>query len=485
MSVDTVSLTGWGRTAPTTAVRFRPRSQQEAVAVVRGRGPRGALARGSGRAPGDAAQNAGGSVLDMTGLARIGAVDPAAGTVRCEAGVSLERLLRVLLPLGWLPPVLPEAGGITVGGAIGSDVHGSGHPADGSFTRHVGALELLTADGEVRTVLPGTALFEATAGGLGLTGVILSATLRLRRAPSARMLVSTERAGDLDEVLARLTAGDDRQPYASAWLDLLARGRATGRGIITRGEHAPPEPYPAGEHTPPFVRPAHDRRIQSARRTAAGLLTRAGALSRTGALAGAGLWSPAAAGLPALPVPGGPLGRASAALCHEIRYRSAPRARGGESWPVPAFFLAPDAAPGTDRLHGGGGLVRYRFSVGYDRTETLHRVVRRIAAYRAPVLRAVLRRFGAADPGWLSFASPGWVLALDLPAALPSLARLLDGVDEEVAAAGGRVCLAADSRMRPETAAAMYPRLAEFRALREALGATDAFRSDLARRLGL
>ncbi|MFF8294136.1 FAD-binding protein [Streptomyces globisporus] len=453
MSVDTVSLTGWGRTAPTTAVRFRPRGDEEAAAVVRGRGPRGVIARGLGRSPGDAAQNAGGSVLDLSGLARIGGVDATAGVVRCDAGVSLERLLRVLLPLGWLPPVLPGTGRVTVGGAIASDLPGLDHRRAGSFTRHVSALELLTADGEVRTVLPGTTLFDATAGGLGLTGVVLSATLRLRRVTTGLMAVSTERAGDLDDLLARLTAGGDRLPYASAWVDLMARGRATGRGVLTRGEHATPD-----------MRPAHAGRTRLSR--------------RPGAAPGRSLLP----GLP--PLPGGLLGPA-AALCNEVRYRGTPRARTGELRPVPAFFHASDALPDVRPLYGRGGLVRYRFTVGYGQEETLHRVVRRIAARRSPAVRAVLQRFGAADPGLLSFAAPGWSLELDLPAALPGLALFLDGVDEEVAAAGGRVCLAKDSRMRPETAAAMYPRLAEFRELRARLDPTGAFRSDLSRRLGL
>ncbi|MEU5287918.1 FAD-binding oxidoreductase [Streptomyces sp. NPDC020755] len=454
MSVDTVSLTGWGRTAPTTAVRFRPRTHEEAAAVVRGRGPRGVIARGLGRSPGDAAQNAGGSVLDLTGLARVGGVDAAAGVVRCDAGVSLERLLRVLLPLGWLPPVVPGTGRVTVGGAIGSDLSGLDHRRSGSFARHVSALELLTADGEVRTVLPGTALFDATAGGLGLTGVILGATLRLRRVTTGLMSVSTERAGDLDDLLARFTAGGDRLPYASAWIDLMARGRATGRGILTRGEHATPE-----------MRPAHTGRTSLS--------------SRSGGARGRFRFS----GFP--PVPGRLLGPASAALYNEVRYRGAPRARTGELRPVPVFFHAADAFPDANLLYGRGGLVRYRFAVGYGREETLHRVVRRIAERRSPAVRAVLQRFGAADPGGLSFAAPGWSLALDLPAALPGLDRFLDGLDEEVAAAGGRVCLAKDSRMRPETAAAMYPGLADFRELRARLDPTEAFRSDLSRRLGL
>ncbi|WP_435596910.1 FAD-binding oxidoreductase [Streptomyces anulatus] len=454
MSVDTVSLTGWGRTAPTTAVRFRPRTHEEAAAVVRGRGPRGVIARGLGRSPGDAAQNAGGSVLDLTGLARIGDLDAAAGTVRCDAGVSLERLLRVLLPLGRLPQVVPGTGRVTVGGAIASDLPGLDHRRSGSFARHVSALELLTADGEVRTVLPGTALFDATAGGLGLTGVILGATLRLRRVATALMSVSTERAEDLDDLLARFTSGGDRLPYASAWIDLMARGRATGRGILTRGEHATPD-----------MRPAHAGRT--------GLSSRSeGPRGRFR--------------LPACPpVPGGLFGPASAALYNEVRYRGAPRARTGELRPVGAFFHAGDAFPDANLLYGRGGLVRYRCSVGYGQEETLHRVVRRIAARRSPAVRAVLQRFGAADPGGLSFAAPGWSLALDLPAALPGLDRFLDEVDEEVAAAGGRVCLAKDSRMRPEAAASMYPGLAGFRELRARLDPTEAFRSDLSRRLGL
>ncbi|MFJ9524172.1 FAD-binding oxidoreductase [Streptomyces cyaneofuscatus] len=452
MSVDTVSLTGWGRTAPTTAVRFRPRTYEEAAAVVRGRGPRGALARGLGRAPGDAAQNAGGSVLDMTGLDRVRALDEAAGTVRCDAGVTLDRLLRILPSRGLFLPVVPGTGRITVGGAIGSDVHGQDHPEAGSLARHVAALELLTADGEVRTVTPGTALFDATTGGLGLTGVILSATLRLKRVATSLVAVSTERATDLDDLLARFTAaGSDRSPYASAWIDLLARGGATGRGVLTRGEHAPPS-----------VLPAHAWRTMRAPRTVEPDRRPTGPL-----------------------LPGGLLGRTATALLNEVRYRSAPRARTGELRTTAAFFHAPDTLPDANRLYGRAGLVRYRFTVGYGQEETLHRVVRRISARRCPAFRAELQRFGAAGAGLLSFPAPGWTLAIDLPAALPGLGHFLDGLDEEVAAAGGRVCLAQDARMRPETAAAMYPGLGAFRELRAELDPTRAFRSDLARRLDL
>ncbi|MDF6019257.1 FAD-binding oxidoreductase [Streptomyces sp. JH34] len=449
MSVDTVSLTGWGRTSPTTALRFRPRTYEEAAVVVRGRGPRGVVARGLGRSHGDAAQNAGGSVLDMTALDRIRAVDAVAGTVVCDGGVSLHRLLETLLPLGWFVPVTPATRHVTVGGAIGSDVHGTNHRTAGSFARHVRALELLTADGEVRTVLPGTDLFGATLGGLGLTGVVLSATLGLRPVTTSLMSVDTARAADLEGALALLSACGDGTPYAAAWIDLLARGRATGRAVVTRGEHVPLDALPA-----------------HARRTA--LAFRPGLL-------------PTAASL----VPEGLLGRTPTALLNELRHRCAPAVRTRRLQRISTFFHPLDSAPGRSRARGRSGSVQYQFTVGHGQEETLHRIVRQLTARRCPAFHAVLKRFGEGGPGWLSFPAPGWTLSFELPAALPGLARLLDGLDEEVAAAGGRVCLAKDARLRPGLPAVMYPRLAEFRALRQELDPEGAFRSDLSRRLVL
>ncbi|WP_405938427.1 FAD-binding oxidoreductase [Streptomyces sp. NBC_00726] len=446
MSVDTVSLTGWGRTAPTTALRFRPRSHEEAAAAVLGCGPRGSIARGLGRTHGDAAQNAGGSVLDMTALDRVRTIDAAAGLVVCDAGTTLHRLREVMLPLGWFPPVVPGGRYVTVGGAIGSDGHGDNHRASGSFSRHVTEFTLLTADGEVRTVRPGTPLFDATAGGLGLTGVILSATLRFRPVSTALMAVDTERAAGLDDLLGRMARG--HRPYEFARIDLTARGRATGRGVLVRADHVPVRALPGhARHTALALGPA--------RRPAAPPL------------------------LPRL------FGRLSATALNELGYRAAPRSRTGELQPVGAFFRALDARPHSNRVSPTGGRIHYAFLVGHGQEETLRRIVGRIARSRCPSFRAVLKRCGEGGPGWLSFPAPGWHLSLDLPAGLPGLARFLDSLDEEVVAAGGRVSLTEDARLRPGALAAMYPRLPEFRALRAELDPNGAFRSDLSRRLSL
>ncbi|MEV0120864.1 FAD-binding oxidoreductase [Streptomyces sp. NPDC050703] len=448
---EAVSVSGWGRTAPTTARLVRPRTQEEAAAAVLGCGERGGIARGLGRAYGDAAQNAGGDVFDMTGLDRVHSIDADAGTVVCDAGVSLHHLMEVLLPLGWFVPVTPGTRYVTVGGAIGADIHGKNHHGSGAFARHVLSMDLLTADGTIRTLAPGTPLFDATAGGMGLTGVILSAAVRLQPVETSLMSVDTERATDLDDLMARLTATDHRYRYSVAWIDLLARGAAMGRSVLTRGDHAPLDALPA-----------------RARARRAPLAFRPGQL-------------------PAAPsfVPEGLLGRTSVGLFNELWYRKAPRWRTGELQKISTFFHPLDGVPHWNRVYGRGGFVQYQFVVGYGKEEALHRIVRRISERGCPSFLAVLKRFGDADPGWLSFPLPGWTLALDIPANLPGLGAFLDELDEEVAAADGRVYLAKDSRLRPEMLAGMYPRLDDFRALRAELDPRGVFRSDLSRRLAL
>ncbi|MFJ7075974.1 FAD-binding protein [Streptomyces sp. NPDC098781] len=453
MSADTVStsVSGWGRTAPTNARVIRPRTYEEAATAVRHCGARGGIPRGLGRAYGDAAQNAGGTVLDMTGLDRVHAIDADNGIVLCDAGVSLHRLMEVLLPLGWFVPVTPGTRYVTVGGAIGADIHGKNHHVSGSFSRHVLSLELLTGDGEVHAVGRGTPLFDATTGGMGLTGVILTATIQLQPVETSLMTVDTERARDLDDLMARLTATDDHYRYSVAWIDLLARGAATGRAVLTRGDHTPLEAL------------------------------REGTRARRDPLA----FRPTRLPAPPAVLPEGLLGRRTVGWFNELWYRRAPRARTGELQKLSAFFHPLDGVPHWNRIYGRGGFVQYQFAVGHGQEETLRRIVRRLSEHRCPSFLAVLKRFGDADPGLLSFPLRGWTLALDIPAALPGLGAFLDALDEDVATAGGRVYLAKDSRLRPELLAAMYPRLDEFRALRAQADPRGVFVSDLARRLGL
>ncbi|HEX8646078.1 MAG TPA: FAD-binding oxidoreductase [Thermoleophilaceae bacterium] len=416
-------------------------SAESIAATLADPGPRGVLARGLGRSYGDAAQNAGGRVLLMEELAKVHAVDLASGIVTVDAGVSIETLTRTLLPLGLFVHVTPGTWFVTVGGAIAADVHGKNHHADGSFCDHVLAFDLMTPDGEVRTVEPGDELFGATAGGMGLTGVILRATLRMLKVASPNMVVDRERCADLDDVMARMAARDDEYRYSVAWIDCLARGRNMGRSVLIRGDHAP----------------------------------EAGSNGHFGGLR-----------ISAPPfVPGGLLNRTTLRAFNEAYYRAAPKRETGRREGVREFFYPLDAVGSWNRIYGPSGFLQYQLVVPYGREDALRESLERLSGAGAPSFLAVLKRFGAQRTGMISFPMEGWTLALDIPATVPGLAPLLDGLDEVVAEAGGRVYLAKDSRLRPDVLASMYGRLGEWRAARERVDPGGVMRSDLARRLEL
>ncbi|MFC1432036.1 FAD-binding protein [Streptacidiphilus sp. N1-3] len=445
------ALSGWGRTAPTRARLRTPATEAQAAQAVHSAGARGSVARGLGRSYGDAAQNAGGTVLDMTALSAIRSIDVQHGLVDCAAGVSLDTLMRVLMPLGWFVPVTPGTRYVTVGGAIAADIHGKNHHLSGSFSRHVRSLDLLGADGGVRTLTPegDPELFWATASGMGLTGVILSAKIQLLPVQSALMSVDTERAVDLDDLMDRLESTDHRYRYSVAWIDLLARGAATGRAVLTRGDHATVDQLDVRSRRDPLA-------LRTPR-------------------------------LPPVPrgVPSHLLNTRTVAAFNTLWYRKAPRERRGQLQKISTFFHPLDGLPEWNRIYGPGGFVQYQFVVPPSEHGALRRIIETISRHRCPTFLAVLKRFGPGDPGWLSFPMPGWTLALDIPTTLPGLAGLLDRLDEHVLAAGGRIYLAKDSRLRPHTLAEMYPRLGEFRELRARIDPDRRFTSDLARRLDL
>ena len=443
------ALRGWGRTSPSVATVHLAGDDTELVRLVTDAGRRGVLARGLGRSYGDAAQNGGGVVVDMTSRHRVLSVDPETALVEVEAGASLDDLMRLLLPRGLFVPVSPGTRQVTVGGAVAADIHGKNHHVDGSFGRHVVSMDLLCADGTIRTLTSESELFWATVGGMGLTGLVLRATLRMKKVESAYCLVDTERCANLDDLLGRMAEGDNRYTYSVAWIDCLARGPSLGRSVLTRGWSAPLERLPGRLQG----RPLDFRPRQLA---------------------------------VAPPVfPSGLLNRTTVAAFNEAWYRMAPRERRGEIQGIAAFFHPLDAVGQWNRIYGPKGFLQYQFVVPFGAEDTLRRCIQTLSDTGQASFLAVLKRFGPAGAGHLSFPAPGWTLALDIPLGSPVLGDLLDRLDEEVLAAGGREYLAKDSRMPASAIAQMYPRLDEWRGVRRATDPHGVFTSDLSRRLGL
>jgi decaprenylphospho-beta-D-ribofuranose 2-oxidase len=443
-------LTGWGRTAASAAEVVRPRSLAGLAAAGAAAPVRGMVARGLGRSYGDAAQNAGGLVVDGTAVTGVLGFDRTEGVVRVAAGTSIDDLLRTVVPTGWFVPVTPGTRFVTVGGAIAADIHGKDHHAVGTFCAHVRSMVLAAPDGTTRTLTPaGTPeAFWATCGGMGLTGTVVEATVALRPIETSRLSVDTDRVGDLDDLLAELRDGQRHYRYSVAWIDLLARGRHLGRSVLTQGDFAPRSALPDDDTVDPLAfRPGPS--------------------------------------LPAPHLPSGLLNRFTIGAFNELWYRRAPARRRDELQSIGRFFHPLDLAHGWNRLYGGRGFLQWQCLIPFGEEHVLRRCVEELSTVRAPSFLAVLKTFGAADPGPLSFPAPGWTLALDVPAGSPALATLLDRLDRSVVDAGGRLYLAKDSRCRPELVPAMYPRIDEWRAVRDGLDPDRRLTSDLARRLRL
>ena len=445
-------LSGWGRTAWTVADTVVPSSEEDIRSALRTASDRGLIARGLGRSYGAAAQNAGGSVLMMAGT-RTGpeySLDPGTGILTVPAGMSLDEILKRSVPAGWFVPVTPGTRFVTVGGAIGSDIHGKNHHFDGSFGEHVTRMRVLLSDGRTVDMTPEShpEWFWATVGGMGLTGVVLDADIRMLPVETSRVRVETERLPDFDAVVAAMSSdgGDDTYRYSVSWVDLVATGKSTGRGVLTRGDHATRSEV---DDNDPL---SYDPKVR---------------------LAAPG-W-----------VPNQLLNKLSIRAFNEVWFRKAPARRHVGIESIPAFFHPLDGVRQWNTLYGTQGFIQYQFIVPLDQVEVLRRVIEAFAGQGVASFLAVLKRMGPGNNAPMSFPTEGWTLTLDMAAGLRGLPELLARVDTMVLDAGGRHYLAKDSHVSPAAVRRGYPRLAEWQATRARMDPDGRWNSDLARRLGL
>lgn len=450
LTAETRTLSGWGRTNPVTAQVVQPRSVEQLQELIRGAPPKSLIARGLGRSYGDAAQLKDGMVIELPAFDRI-ELDAANGVVTAGAGVSLDQILRVIVPSGFFLPVTPGTRNVTVGGAIAADVHGKNHHVDGSFGNHVQRLLLVDGTGTLRELTPSgrgsfdeAEFFWATVGGMGLTGVIVEATFSLIPITSSLISVDTTRYRDLDSLMAAMVEADSRYRYSVAWVDSLD---PKGRGVLTCGDHAPVEALPPNLQADPLH---YDPK----------------------ALASAPPF-----------LPGGLLNKLTVRAFNEAWYRKAPKHRVGELQAIAPFFHPLDGVQDWNRIYGPAGFLQYQFAVPNEAAHLVPRTLEVLRQAGAPSFLTVLKRFGPSNPAPLSFPIPGWTLAADVPVAVPGLLEVLDHLDEEVAAAGGRLYLAKDSRQRYQMFEKSYLRKDQWILTVSQSGSHNMWLSDIARRL--
>ncbi|MGM0743434.1 MAG: FAD-binding protein [Pseudomonadota bacterium] len=441
----TEELTGWGRYPRRAGPVARPRHAEALGALI---GAGGVIARGNGRAYGDSAMGAE-ATLDLRRLNRMLSFNAEAGRLVAEAGVLLGDVIATFLPRGWFPWVTPGTKFVTLGGAIAADVHGKNHHRDGAFGAFVDWIDVMGADGEVVRASrdENSELFAWTLGGMGLTGVILRAAIRLRPVESGWIAQTTVPAQSLAEAMDAFEAADDAS-YSVAWIDCLASGAALGRSLVMTGEHVQADDLPPQRRTHPY-------------RT-----TRKRQLSMP-------FDAPAAA-----------LNRFSVGAFNALYWRRGLRAPREALVDWDSYFYPLDAILGWNRIYGRRGFVQFQCALPLNASEAgLRALLSETAVAGQGSFLAVLKRFGPQQSRF-SFPMSGYTLALDFPANARTLA-LLDRLDAIATDHGGRFYLAKDARLSAATLHRADPRAAAFCAMRRETGCDRAFASAQSERLFL
>lgn len=434
-----MQLSGWGNYPAVQADVLAPASAAELQSLLAQSDASSPLiCRGGGRSYGDSALNA--RVLSSRYLDHFLDIDEAAATVRCGSGVSLGQLLELVIPRGLFPPVLPGTKHVSIGGAIAADIHGKNHHLEGSFCDHLESLTLLLADGSIRRCSPteNAALFHASCGGMGLTGIILDATLRLNKVASVSINNRSFSARNLQHCLELLDAHNEAR-YVVAWLDCLQQGESLGRGIVYVGDHG------------------DDGNLQEVKRR--------------------GLSVP-------FHTPGFLLNRFTMRQFNAL-YAHWNKGQGETTVQTyEQFFFPLDSIGHWNRLYGRRGFLQYQIVVPEDARETLTHIISRVADSGQGSFLSVLKRFGKANNNLLSFPSAGYTLTLDFRWR-PSLFPLLDELDALVLDCGGRHYLAKDARLSESSFKTGYPRWQEFMQVKADVDPGNRFASLQSQRLGL
>lgn len=462
------TLHGWGRTAPTRAQVLSTEDLDTIVAAVKQVADdnadkpdhlkRGVIARGMGRSYGDPAQNAGGLVIDMQRFNKIHSIDPDTALVVVDGGVTLDQLMKAALPYGLWVPVLPGTRQVTIGGAIGPDIHGKNHHSAGSFGNHVVSMDLLVASGEILTLKPEGSeddpdgeLFWATVGGMGLTGIIVHATIRMTKTETAFFIADGDLTSNFDETIEFHADGSEHNyTYSSAWFDAISPEPKLGRAAISRGSLATLDQLK--ELSPKLAK-------DPLKFSAPQLIT-----------------------VPDI-FPNFTMNKLTMKAVGQAWWLKSGEYR-DQVQNLTQFYQPLDLIGEWNRGYGSRGFLQYQFVVPREATSELKSIVRSIQASGHYSALNVFKLFGEGNRAPLSFPMPGWNICVDFPIK-PGLGHFLDELDKRVLDFGGRLYLAKESRTSAEKFHQMYPQMQSWLDTRNQIDPTGVFASDMSRRLEL
>ena len=447
-SPEKIRLSGWGNFPQIDCPVYFQRRIDELKELLQS-GPPGLIARGLGRSYGDSAVCSSG-VLPQITRNRFLAFDAQSGRVTCEAGVTLEEIVHVALPKGWFLPTTPGTKFVTVGGAIAADVHGKNHHQDGTWGQYVQRFSMLLADGSEIECSPevNQDVFWATVGGMGLTGIILEAPIQLVQVPSAYVDVCQRRARNLDEAFDLFMETDQQYKYSVAWIDCLSQGRELGRSVLLLGNDAPADLLRASGKREPLGWPR--KRSKS---------------------------------IP-FAFPGLAMNKLAIKAFNGLYYRR----HGNKNTLVDfdSYFYPLDSIHHWNRIYGRQGFVQYQALFPRECSrEAMTTLLEMISKSGQASFLAVLKSSGAANQGLLSYLFHGHTLALDFPYRGEKTERLCRELDKVMLEFGGRVYLAKDALVNAETFSRMYPRLNEFKQIKQRLDPQAIFRSQQSDRVGI
>ena len=428
---NSLTYSGWARVRSATGRVARPERTSSLSSVL---ADTTAPAIGQRRSYGDACLNDGGDVIDMTRMDRVMGFDAKTGVIEVEAGLCVGEIAKIYAPQGWLPAVMPGTGFATIGGCIANDVHGKNHHGIGSFGQHVISLKLLN-NGKATEISPqkNAGLFKATIGGLGQTGVIVSAKLQLLPCKGDVMIVTERRIDGFEEFLEALD--NSRSTYTVGWIDATAKREALGRGVLEEAEtDYGLVPDPKRSKSVPFN------------------------------------------------APGWALSAPIVKLFNSLYFKRVPERGRTVVKPISDFFFPLDKIHDWNKLYGKRGFHQFQCVVPIAQAPALRAILEKIAHSGLASPLAVLKRMGPGHAGLMSFPMEGYTLAVDFPNKGRAEALIAE-LETMCVAAKGRIYLAKDATLDAKHLADMYPHLSKFAAVAAKQDPKGGYETDLTKRL--